>query len=167
MNSTDYDFRTALHLAASNGSLEVASFLLQQPGAYHQLLRGFTSDLSKHHDNFHMSCDVYNSCLMCSQSLRKKSAGIEVNPVDRKKCTPMEDAVRHSQDVVYSLLKKCGGVRSNHPSVLEYLEQNSAKRKAQRDTSLKNRTMRVVESTFEFGLIKRLEASERTRAMQI
>lgn len=34
MNSTDYDFRTALHLAASNGSLEVASFLLQQKGMH-------------------------------------------------------------------------------------------------------------------------------------
>lgn len=83
-----------------------------------------------------------------------------MNPVDRKKCTPMEDAVRHGQDVIYSLLKRSGGVRSNHPTVLEYLERNLTKRKAQRDMSLKNRTMRVVESTMEFGLIKKLETSE-------
>lgn len=32
MSASDHSFRTALHLAASNGSLEVCSFLVQLPG---------------------------------------------------------------------------------------------------------------------------------------
>ena len=57
LNSSDYDSRTALHLAASNGNLEVVSYLLRWPG-------------------------------------------IDVNPVDRKGGTPLDDAIRENKVVL-------------------------------------------------------------------
>ncbi|GMH33513.1 hypothetical protein BSKO_01347 [Bryopsis sp. KO-2023] len=115
MNCTDYDFRTALHLAASNGSLEVASFLLQ-------------------------------------------TTGIDINPIDRKLCTPLEDAIRHNETVVQALLENAGGLCGNHPSLADKAAKNNEKQQKQIETNLLNRASRLVEATAEYGLIKKLES---------
>ncbi|KAK3251424.1 hypothetical protein CYMTET_39234 [Cymbomonas tetramitiformis] len=64
-NLGDYDARTALHLAASNGHLDCVSYLCELPG-------------------------------------------INLNPVDRKEGTPLQDAVRHNHIEIQALLGKKG-----------------------------------------------------------
>lgn len=79
----------------------------------------------------------------------------------------MEDAIRHGQDVIHSLLKTVGGVRSDHHSLQKKLEENAEKRKAQIELNLKNRAQRVVESTHEHSLIKKLETCKRASQIHL
>lgn len=98
---------------------------------------------------------------MASSLLYFVAAGIDVNPVDRQKGTPLEDAIRHGQDVIHSLLKTAGGVCSDHPSLRKKLDENAHKRENQMKINLNNRAHRVVEATHEYGLIKKLEICKR------
>ena len=70
LDHADYDGRTPLHLAASQGHIEVVKYLL--------------------------------------------SIGLKnINPIDRHKNTPLDDAKRESFQEIYDLLKKNGGLSKN------------------------------------------------------
>jgi len=105
LNAGDYDRRTALHLAASNGCLESVSWLLNQEG-------------------------------------------VNINPVDRLKGTPLEDALRHGQKVCSILLEQSGALRSNHPDlnleedlIKELREAEAAKKETERMDSILEKTI--------------------------
>ena len=88
-NLGDYDGRTALHLAASEGIVPVLHYLL---------------------------------------SLEPK---IDVNPVDVTGGTPLDDAIRHQQQVCETMLRNAGGLGKGDPKLLETQRQRELSKKAQ------------------------------------
>ena len=86
-NLSDYDGRTALHLAASEGVVKVLDYLL---------------------------------------SFEPK---IDVNPVDVTGGTPLDDAIRHQQEVARTMLVKAGGFTKDDPR-LQLLQEQQDKAKA-------------------------------------
>jgi len=80
-NLCDYDGRTALHLAASEGVVKVLDYLL---------------------------------------SFEPK---IDVNPVDVMGGTPLDDAIRHQQEVAQTMLVKAGGFTKGDPRLQKLQEQ--------------------------------------------
>jgi len=80
-NLPDYDKRTAMHLAASNGSVEVLHFLLT------------------------------------------RNPPVNVNPVDITGGTPLEDAIRHNQEVTRKMMEVANGLRKGDPALQSLLEE--------------------------------------------
>ena len=98
----DYDGRTALHLAASEGKLSVMDFLL----SYH-----------KSPEFCHLQ-------------------PLELNPVDRMGCTPLDDAIRHSQKIVELLLRETGAVDKDSEEMKRVRERHEELQKQRlRDTA--------------------------------
>jgi ankyrin repeat protein len=75
----DYDGRTALHLAASQGEVSVLNYLLE------------------------------------------KEPPLDVNCVDRVGGTPLEDAMRHGQNVAGMMLEGAGGMRRHEKGLCEFV----------------------------------------------
>jgi len=80
-NLPDYDMRTALHLASCCESVMVATYLLSKTGAGNATAPGDDSEQNNQ---------------------------VDLNPLDRYGCTPLDDAVRHESGVMQSMLHRHG-----------------------------------------------------------
>eukprot|EP00854_Cymbomonas_tetramitiformis_P004787 gene4787-5854_t len=136
LNITDYDNRSAIHLAASNGcepepiiigSCAGAPVMGAGPPVYHT---GCTAD----------SPNVE----VMSWLLQQK--GIDVNPVDRYGFTPLEDAYRHDHKVMILMLEMEGGVRAGHPSLSDKILEML---KGRDNVKVKQQKQRVEESALK------------------
>jgi hypothetical protein len=109
----DYDARTALHLAASEGKLQAATFLLNE-------------------------------------------ANVDPNPLDRFLYTPLDDAMRHNQRAMQSLLRENGGLRGEDRRMKEKVELFKKQQEENRALKATERIEREMRGTAIHSLTKDL-----------
>ena len=119
-NLGDYDGRTALHLAASEGIVPVLHYLL---------------------------------------SLEPK---IDVNPVDVTGGTPLDDAIRHQQEVCETMLRNAGGLTKLDPKLQETQRQRELSKKEQDRTIRRPQIVATAENSKEVLFYPKFEDIMRT-----
>eukprot|EP00238_Polyblepharides_amylifera_P001694 CAMPEP_0196573526 /NCGR_PEP_ID=MMETSP1081-20130531/3415_1 /TAXON_ID=36882 /ORGANISM="Pyramimonas amylifera, Strain CCMP720" /LENGTH=635 /DNA_ID=CAMNT_0041891265 /DNA_START=41 /DNA_END=1948 /DNA_ORIENTATION=- len=208
-NLKDYNHRTALHLAASNGHLHIIQYLVEIPGldlspmdrtkgtplqdaidhkhvevqrfllargasmgqlnvAVRLCTAAFENNVEQlqtlHANGIDLNSGDYDArtalhlgasegCVETVSWLLTQQ-GVDVNPVDRLRNTPLDDAMRQGHEVCALLLKERGGLRSGHPSLVDVTSLLLAKREEEAAKNEEERLKSILEKAVEESIVR-------------